>query len=400
MMKIRSDKVYRDKYKRMIVAVWFLVAFIFSCVIFNNSVYAEPADNDSSLQDLKREYEIAKKEADANAGTVKKLAAEIREMNLRMADEAKLIEKAHAELNDLDVKIEFAERSLIECEEDMAVEKDHLYNSIKTEYEDGSRSILSILFNLKRFSDIPDRVEYANQINNYINDKMSTYELMMEMVTKTRDSLDELKKQREEELLEYDKKKAGFKKSIDEMSELMKEAEEKSENAAAFASELQTEITRMEAEERLLLMQNGYTQTASYDPGITDTGDGSNYYYRTPYSYTEEELLLLAGIIEAEAGSSHYQGMVAVGSVVMNRVESPNFANTIEGVVYAGGQFEPVRTGRLAVILARGPAVNCIGVAKEVLDGKRNVNNLYFKAAWYAEEHGIKGVNIGGNVFH
>jgi spore germination cell wall hydrolase CwlJ-like protein len=267
------------------------------------------------------------------------------------------------------------------------------------EYEDGSRSLLSILLNVDRFSEIGDRLEYSNKINNYFSEKMNAYTFMMDMVSKTRDSLDELRKQREEELIEYDKKRAKFKNSIADMTELMKEAKEKADNANTFASELQTEIARMEAEERMLMIKNGYNQTASQN-SITYTGNGTDYYYRTPFAYTEEELLLLAGIIEAEAGSSHYPGMVAVGSVVMNRIESPRYDNTIEGVIYAEGQFEPVRTGRLAVILARGPAVSCIGVAKEVLDGKRNVPYLAFKAAWYAEEHGIEGVNIGGNVFH
>ena len=445
MIKLRFDKI-NNNYNRIMRAVFFLMMCVLPCVSFNSPVYAlsaseksknvaapnsqktaatektateqtetteqttrqddtwettqeQKATEESSLQDLKREYEQVKKEADANKGTVSKLAAEIREMNLRMADEARLIEKADKELSDIDIKIGFAERSLIEYEEDLAVEKDRLYNSIRMEYEDGSRSLLSILLNVDRFSEIGDRLEYSNKINNYISEKMNAYTFMMDMVSKTRDSLDELRKQREEELIEYDKKRAKFKNSIADMTELMKEAKEKADNANTFASELQTEIARMEAEERMLMIKNGYNQTASQN-SITYTGNGTDYYYRTPFAYTEEELLLLAGIIEAEAGSSHYPGMVAVGSVVMNRIESPRYDNTIEGVIYAEGQFEPVRTGRLAVILARGPAVSCIGVAKEVLDGKRNVPYLAFKAAWYAEEHGIEGVNIGGNVFH
>lgn len=445
MIKLRFDKI-NNNYDRIMRAVFFLMMCVLPCVSFNSPVYALPASEksknvaspnsqktaatektateqtetteqttrqddtwettqeqkateESSLQDLKREYEQVKKEADANKGTVSKLATEIREMNLRMADEARLIEKADKELSDIDIKIGFAERSLIEYEEDLAVEKDRLYNSIRMEYEDGSRSLLSILLNVDRFSEIGDRLEYSNKINNYFSEKMNAYTFMMDMVSKTRDSLDELRKQREEELIEYDKKRAKFKNSIADMTELMKEAKEKADNANTFASELQTEIARMEAEERMLMIKNGYNQTGSPN-SITYTGNGTDYYYRTSYAYTDEELLLLAGIIEAEAGSSHYPGMVAVGSVVMNRIESPRYDNTIEGVIYAEGQFEPVRTGRLAVILARGPAVSCIGVAKEVLDGKRNVPYLAFKAAWYAEEHGIEGVNIGGNVFH
>jgi len=191
MIKLRFDKI-NNNYNRIMRAVFFLMMSVLPCVSFNSPVYALPASEisknvaapnsqktaatektateqtetteqttrqddtwettqeqkateESSLQDLKREYEQVKKEADANKGTVSKLATEIREMNLRMADEARLIEKANKELSDLDTKIEFAERSLIEYEEDLAVEKDHLYNSIRMEYEDGSRSLLSPL---------------------------------------------------------------------------------------------------------------------------------------------------------------------------------------------------------------------------------------------------------------
>lgn len=61
----------------------------------------------------------------------------------------------------------------------------------------------------------------------------------------------------------------------------------------------------------------------------------------------EEELDLLMRIIHAEAEGEPYMGMVAVGAVVLNRVRSPIFPNSIPGVVYEGNQFEPVRDGRI-----------------------------------------------------
>ena len=85
-------------------------------------------------------------------------------------------------------------------------------------------------------------------------------------------------------------------------------------------------------------------------------GDGTDYYYTTAYDYTEDELMIMAAIIQCEAGTTSYPGMIAVGSVVMNRVESSSFPNTIAGVVYAPYQFEPVSTGTFAVTLAQGPA--------------------------------------------
>ena len=56
---------------------------------------------------------------------------------------------------------------------------------------------------------------------------MSAYQFKMEFVAKNRDSLGALRKQREEDLVEYDKKRAKFKQSIYEMSALMKDAEDK-----------------------------------------------------------------------------------------------------------------------------------------------------------------------------
>ena len=55
----------------------------------------------------------------------------------------------------------------------------------------------------------------------------------------------------------------------------------------------------------------------------------------------------MASIINCEAGSEPYQGKLAVGIVVMNRVSSKSFPNSIKGVIYQKGQFSPVRNGSL-----------------------------------------------------
>lgn len=62
--------------------------------------------------------------------------------------------------------------------------------------------------------------------------------------------------------------------------------------------------------------------------------------------YSEEEIRLLARIIVAEAEDQSYQGKVAVGGVVMNRVKSHKFPKTIRGVIYQKGQFSPISNGR------------------------------------------------------
>lgn len=63
--------------------------------------------------------------------------------------------------------------------------------------------------------------------------------------------------------------------------------------------------------------------------------------------YTKAELRLMSAIIFCEAGSESYTGKVAVGIVVMNRVRSKKYPNTVKGVIYQKYQFSPVRSGAL-----------------------------------------------------
>ncbi|MBM7616072.1 spore cortex-lytic enzyme [Alkaliphilus hydrothermalis] len=60
-----------------------------------------------------------------------------------------------------------------------------------------------------------------------------------------------------------------------------------------------------------------------------------------------DDINLLARIIHAEAKGEPYEGKVAVGAVILNRIESASFPNTLAGVVYQAGAFEPVMNGTI-----------------------------------------------------
>lgn len=62
---------------------------------------------------------------------------------------------------------------------------------------------------------------------------------------------------------------------------------------------------------------------------------------------TEEELRILASAIYGEGRGEPYEGQVAIGAVILNRVDSANFPNTIAGVVYQRGAFDAVRDGQI-----------------------------------------------------
>lgn len=115
------------------------------------------------------------------------------------------------------------------------------------------------------------------------------------------------------------------------------------------------------------------------------------------YPTDEDTMMLLAALIHCEARGESYEGQVAVGAVVMNRVRSPRFPNTIYEVIFAPGQFSPAMDGKVDRVLESGKInESCIKAAKEALSGVSNVGDMkYFRTV-----NGRDGLIIGNHVFY
>ena len=109
-------------------------------------------------------------------------------------------------------------------------------------------------------------------------------------------------------------------------------------------------------------------------------------------SASEQELL--AALIFCEAGNQPYDGQVAVGAVVMNRVRSGSFPDTITDVIYQSGQFTPAMTGWLDSVLASdGYTASAMQAAADALAGSNPIGDcLYFST-------GGGGYQLGDHYF-
>ena len=115
------------------------------------------------------------------------------------------------------------------------------------------------------------------------------------------------------------------------------------------------------------------------------------------YTTDADTKLLLAALIQCEAGSESYEGQVAVGAVVMNRVRSAAYPDSIHGVIYASGQFTPAMTGKLNSVYESGRIYDsCIRAAEEALSGVSNVGDL----THFRRNNGREGLVIGNHVFY
>lgn len=133
-----------------------------------------------------------------------------------------------------------------------------------------------------------------------------------------------------------------------------------------------------EAEEAAQVSSSGTVQTASVSASVDD-------------------VTLLAALIQCEAGNECYEGQLAVGAVVMNRVKSGAYPNSISGVIYQAGQFPPAGKGTVAAIAANGPKASCIQAAQAAISGMDNTGGT---VRFCRASSGQAGVVIGNHVFY
>ncbi|MGD0032441.1 cell wall hydrolase [Paenibacillus illinoisensis] len=122
------------------------------------------------------------------------------------------------------------------------------------------------------------------------------------------------------------------------------------------------------------------------------------------YSVSDKELLLLQKIVMAEAEGEPYEGKVAVANVVLNRLRSANFPDTIYKVIYQKSQFSPVANGRLKRVVPNEDSVKAVNAA---LNGQKEVadDTYYFLSLTLADDLTVarskkKVKTIGHHTFY
>jgi len=192
---------------------------------------------------------------------------------------------------------------------------------------------------------------------------------------------------------------AQVKAAAEEAAQL--EAEAQAKAAAEEAAQLEAEAQAKAAEEAARLEAEAQAKAAAEEAAeeaarLEAEAQQAALAAQTA-AISAEELKLLANIIYCEAGSESYVGKVAVGNVIMNRVKSASQPNTITEVVYAKGQFSPVRNGSLQRALSSDKAdAACYQAAIEALAGAQPVGGKLF----FRRNNGRSGQVIGHHVFY
>lgn len=327
------------------------------------------------------------------------LKTQIDNFNSQLETENANFQKIQSDINDKKAEIETTKQELTEATNTALEQYETMKKRMASVYEQPDNMYLEMLLSCRDFSAFLNMADYILMISEYDNKMLDEYNLAKEAVAEKENiletELDELEtleaqsKEEQDRISELISTTSGFVEQYTlqieganaELAEIEKEIEAKEAEIAAKQADI--DAMRKQYEEELRL-----SQLAAQAPK-RDISE---------ITFAEGDRFLLASIIYCEAGGEPYEGQLAVGAVVINRVLSSKYPDNVRDVVYAPYQFSPVGSGRLELVMAQNKATaSCYKAADEAMAGSTNVGGcLYFRTPI----PGLTGIQIGGHIFY
>lgn len=315
------------------------------------------------------------------------LQNELDDLNSQLTALSKELDSASEQVEELSAEIEKSKLDLASAQLNEELQYESMKDRIQFMYEGGNVSLIQILFSSEDMSDFLNKAEYVTTISEY-----------------DRSMLEELKEAR----INVENKQKELTEQQDELTKLEAELTEKQDELTSRISSTSSELAdykeqleRAKAAEEALKNAQDESSSGPVTPSNENNSssgstknDGSQSKPSVPASTSD--VALFAAILQCEAGG--YDGMLAVATVIMNRVESSLYPNTLKEVIYQPGQFAPTWNGSLNRVLATGATATAYTVAQDALAGARHsavINCYQFRSA----STGVSGINVAGNVF-
>lgn len=356
-----------------------------------------------STQDLIKEQEQENK-------TIKDKINEQNKDTKRLKNEKKTLQNELAELNanmlevsahleDLTGQINEKSQAIEDCqaELDAAIERERQHVEdmeirVRKMYERNSSDYVTSLLQAGSFGKLLNLAGCFERVEAYDRDRMMEYQNAHAIIDDLEEHLQGQKAELDQLKLEAEIEKSRVAGLISQVSVKISEYADQISDAEKKALEYEAELKK--GEEDLKALQK------KLEEEIRMSRAAANGTWRSisDVTFSDGDRKLLANIIYCEAGAEPYEGKLAVGAVVINRVLSSKFPDTVVGVVYQSGQFSPARSGRLELALATDKATAaCYQAADEAMSGKTNVGTCVF---FRTPIPGLTGINIGGHVFY
>ncbi len=272
-----------------------------------------------------------------------------------------------------------------------------LKKRLKSTYESGGNSgLLRILLRSGTMGEFLTKFEYLNAVMAYDQKRIEEYQALQadiqakkEIVEEKEAELDQYQETLDEKHDELTTLTNTVKGQLNSTNSSLNSEKNKLANFDQQLAELDEKMKALESQ--TAAAQAKLAQQIAERLALTKEDTSGSY------SASDEELIWLAATIQAEADGESYTGKLAVGSVIMNRVKSSAFPNTIVGVITQNLQFASYRSGKVSLIISNGPNSTCVNAAREVLGGARVGDYLFFMTKYWADYYRISEYNMIGN---
>lgn len=349
----------------------------------------EKDELEGKRDELQEDLDGLKGEQKTLKGELNKLNNQLSEVSANLEELEKRIENKEQEILDTQTALEKARETEETQYVDMVLRVRKMYECNDSGY---FNVLIGTVFGQGSFSELVNAADGYEQIASYDKRKLNEFkenrrliESQEALLLQEKAELDELKISAEAEKNKVSGLISHTSNSITENADQISEAEKQ---ALAY----EAEIKKKEEDVEYLKQKLAEELAMSKEAAQGEWRDISEV------TFAEDDRYLLANLIYCEAGGEPYEGQLAVGSVVINRVLSKKFPDSVVGVIYQNRQFSPVASGRLALALSANKAtLDCYRAADEAMTGVTNVGNCVF---FRTPVEGLSGINIGGHVFY
>ena len=350
-----------------------------------NQKEQEKKQTQQNLEEKQQDISGMQQEQNSLKGELNNLNEQLAQVSDNLADLEEKIDVKEQEISDTQAALEEAQKT---ADDQYAAMK----KRIKYMYEKGDFQMLDAILREGTFSDMLNYFDYVNALSAYDRKMLVQYQ-------ETRDSI-----ARQEEQLEQEKQElSDYKVTVEaEQSRVSGLVSSTSNSISQYSNQISQAEAEAEAYENQIKQQeadlSALRKKLAEEIAMSKLAAQSYKRDISQVSFAEEDRYLLANLIYCEAGGEPYAGKLAVGAVVINRVLSSVYPDTVTGVIYQRAQFSPVASGRLALALAEGRATQaCYDAADEAMSGVSNVGDcVYFRTPI----EGLSGISIGGHIFY
>lgn len=325
-------------------------------------------------------------------GEQNSLKGQLNNLNGQLTEVSNNLSDLEQQIADKEQEIADTQASLEEAKATEAWQYECMVIRVRDMYERNETSYINALLNAQSFDKLLNAADFFERIAAYDQKKLQEFE-------ENRKLIEEEEARLQAEKTELDSLKVAAEAEKSKVSGLISQT---SNSIAKYAGDISEAEQRALAYEQEIKQkeENLETLRKKLAEEIAMSQKAANATWRTfrISPLKRETRYLLANLIYCEAGGEPYDGQLAVASVVINRVRSSVYPNTVVGVIYQNKQFSPVASGRLELALATNKATSrCYQAADEAMSGVTNVGNcVYFRTP----VEGLTGINIGGHVFY